>query len=53
MSSLLCGSLSNNEKDAVDGLTFLYRVATRDPVGAQRGLKELFLEMQSNQVERI
>ncbi|MFR0705278.1 hypothetical protein [Enterococcus sp.] len=40
-------------KDSIGGLTFLYRVATRDPVDAQRRIEELFLEMQSNQVERI
>ena len=30
-------------KDAIDGLTFLYRVATRDPVDAQRRLERIIL----------
>ena len=28
-------------KDAIDGLTFLYRVATRDPVDAQRRIERI------------
>ena len=30
-------------KDAIDGLTFLYRVATRDPVDAQRRIERIIL----------
>ncbi len=40
-------------KDAIDGLTFLYRSQRVIQWMRNEGLKELFLEMQSNQVERI